>query len=215
MAKIWKVTFKHTYGPQNQYSYTQTKFYYSEKELMKALKKLNDTTGTIEVFESDKQKLSIDGYLDSLKREVQLGSLLEVADEKSVLHSKFIEVFSKAKVGKTLKDSILKEWDFLPKTDDAELKKFFAKYRNQFLLEVTDTVEWYHTLLSIYSYATITDHAETDYRYDSKKGYYVKSLKIITAVTEAQVANYKAAKELIKKEKALAKKKKLEKKNEA
>lgn len=213
MAKIWKVTFKHTYGNQNQYSYTDTKFYYTEKEMLKVLKKLNDTEGTIEVFESDKQKLSIDGYLDSLKREVQLGSLLEVADEKSVLHSKFIEIFSKAKVGKSIKDSILKEWDFLPKTDDAEMKKFFAKYRNQFLLGVTDSVKWYHTLLSIYSYAAITDHAETDYRYDSKKGYYVKFLKIITAVTEAQVANYKAAKELIKKEKALAKK--LEKKNEA
>lgn len=68
MSKIWKVTFKETYGPQNQYSYTDTKFYYTEKEMLKVLKKLNDTEGTIEVFESDKQKLSIDGYLDSLKR---------------------------------------------------------------------------------------------------------------------------------------------------
>jgi hypothetical protein len=74
MSKIWKVTFKNTYGPQNQYSYAETKFYYTEKEMLKNLKKLTDTTGTIEVFESDNQKLSIDGYLDSLKREVQLGS---------------------------------------------------------------------------------------------------------------------------------------------
>ena len=206
MAKIWKVTHKTVYGPQNQYSYMETKFYYTEKEMLKVLKRLTDTEGTIEVFESDKQKLSIEGYLDSLKREVQLGSLLEVADEKSVLHSKFIDIFSKSKVGKSTKNGILKEWDFLPKTDDAELKKFFAKYRNQFLLGVTDTVEWYHTLLSIYSYAMITDHGEVDYRYDSRKGEYVKSLKVITAVTEAQVANFIAAKDQIKKEKALAKK---------
>jgi hypothetical protein len=213
MAKIWKVTYKHTYGPQNQYSYTDTKFYYTEKEMLKILKKLTDTEGTIEVFESDKQKLSIDGYLDSLKREVQLGSLLEVADEKSVLHSKFIEIFSKSKVGKSTKNGILKEWDFLPKTDDAELKKFFAKYRNQFLLGVTDTIEWYRTLLDIYNYAMITDHAEIDYRYDSRKGQYVKSLKVITPVTETQVASFVAAKDQIKKEKTLAKK--LAKKNEA
>lgn len=214
MAKIWKVTFKKTYGAQNQYSYTDTKFYYSEKELMKAVKKLNDTTGTIEVFESDKQKLSIDGYLDSLKREVQLGSLLEVADEKSVLYSKFIDIFTKSKVGKSTKNGILKEWHFLSKTDDTGLKSFFAKYRNQFLLNVTDTVEWYHTLLSIYSYATITDHAETEYRYDSIKRQHVKYLKVITAVTEEQIAGYKAAKEQIKSEKALAKKL-AKKKNEA
>ena len=213
MAKIWKVTYKNTYGPQNQYSYTDTKFYYTEKEMLKVLKKLTDTEGTIEVFESDKQKLSIDGYLDSLKREVQLGSLLEVADEKSILHSKFIKILSKSKVVKATKNAILKEWDFLSKTDDAELKKFFAKYRNQFLLGVTDTVQWYHTLLSIYSYATITDHAETDYRYDRSKGEYVKCLRVITAVTEEQIAGYKAAKEQIKNEKALAKK--LAKKNEA
>jgi len=209
MSKIWKVTFKHVYGLQNQYSYMDQKFYYTEKELMKALKKLTDTTGTIEVFESDKQKLSIDGYLDSLKREVQLGSLLEVADDKSVLHSKFIDIFSKSKIDK---ENILKEWDFLPKTDDAELKKFFAKYRNQFLLGVTDTVEWYHTLLNIYNYAMITDHGEIDYKWDSSKSQYVKSLKVITAVTETQVANFVAAKDQIKKEKALAKK--LAKKND-
>ena len=206
MSKIWKVTFRHVYGPQNQYSYADQKFYYTEKELMKALKKLADTTGTIEVFESDKQKLSIEGYLDSLKREVQLGSLLEVADEKSALHSKFIEIFSNSKIEKEIKDAILKEWDFLPKTEDAELKKFFAKYRNQLLLGVTDTVEWYRTLLSIYSYAMITDHAEIDYKWNSITRQYEKSLKVITPVTETQVANFVAAKDQIKKEKALAKK---------
>lgn len=213
MAKIWKVTYKTVYGPQNQYSYMETKFYYTEKEMLKVLKKLTDTEGTIEVFESDKQKLSIEGYLDSLKREVQLGSLLEVADEKSVLHSKFIDIFSKSKFDKITKNDILKEWDFLPKTDDAELKKFFAKYRNQFLLGVTDTVEWYRTLLDIYNYAMITDHGEIEYRYDRSKGEYVKSLKVITAVTETQVANFIAAKDQIKKEKALAKK--IAKKNDA
>jgi hypothetical protein len=207
MSKIWKVTFKHVYGNQNQYSYTDTKFYYTEKDMLKALKKITDTaTGTIEVFESN-DKISIDGYLDSLKREVQLGSLLEVADEKSILHSKFIDMFSKSKVRKSIKDTVLKEWDFLPKTDDGEVKKFFAKYRNQFLLGVTDSVKWYHTLLSLYNYATITDHTETDYKYDSKKGYYVKSNKVITAVTEEQIAGYKAAKDQIKNEKSSAKKK--------
>jgi len=209
MAKIWKVTFKHVYGPQNQYSYTDTKFYYTEKEMLKNLKKLTDTDGTIEVFETV-EKLSIDGYLDSLKREVQLGSLLEVADEKSALYSKFIEIFSKSKLDKSTKNSTLKEWEFLPKTDDGEVKKFFAKYRNQFLLGVTDTVEWYYTLLSIYSYATITDHAEIDYRWDSTKREYTKQLKVITPVTEEQVANYLAAKSKLKTERALAKK--LEKK---
>ncbi len=209
MSKIWKVTFKHVYGPQNQYSYNDTKYYYTEKEMLKNLKKLADTDGTIEVFEKN-EKMSIDGYLDSLKREVQLGSLLEVADEKSALYSKFIEILSKSKVGESTKNFILKEWEFLHKTDDGEVKKFFAKYRNQFLLGVVDTVEWYHTLLSIYSYATITDHAEIDYRWDSTKREYTKQLKVITPVTEDQVKNYNAAKDLIKKEKALAKK--LEKK---
>jgi len=209
MSKIWKVTFKNTYGPQNQYSYTDTKFYYTEKEMLKTLKKLNDTSGTIEVFETS-EKISIDGYLDSLKREVQLGSLLEVADEKSMLHSKFIEIFSKSKVKKETKDSILKEWEFLPKTDAAELKNFFGKYRYLFLLDTTDTVEWYKTLLCIYSYAAISDQVVSDWRYDSNQGRYVKSPNVITAVTENQVKNYNTAKDLIKKEKALAKK--LEKK---
>ena len=59
----------------------------------------------------------------------------------------------------------------------------------------------------------ITDHAEIDYRYDRSKGEYVKSLKVITPVTETQVANFVAAKDQIKKEKALVKK--LLKKNEA
>ena len=209
MSKIWKVTFKHVYGPQNQYSYSDTKFYYTEKEMLKNLKKLTDTDGTIEVFETS-EKVSIDGYLDSLKREVQLGSLLEVADEKSALYSKFIEIFTKSKLGKSTKNSTLKEWEFLPKTDDGEVKKFFAKYRNQFLLQVTDSVEWYYTLLSIYSYATITDHAEIDYRWDSRQSQYTKQLKVITPVTEDQVANYLVAKSKLKTERALAKK--LEKK---
>jgi len=209
MSKIWKVTFKNTYGPQNQYSYSDTKYYYTEKEMLKNIKKLTDTDGTIEVFET-LEKVNIDGYLDSLKREVQLGSLLEVADEKSVLHSKFIEILSKSKVKKEIKDSILKEWEFLPKTDPVEMKKFFAKYRNQFLLGVVDTVEWYHTLLSIYSYAMITDHAEIDWKWDSTKRQYEKYLKVISPVTETQVTNYKEAKDQIKKEKVLVKK--LEKK---
>jgi HSP90 family molecular chaperone len=127
-----------------------------------------------------------------------------------VLHSKFIEIFSKSKVKKEIKDSILKEWEFLHKNDDAELKNFFGKYRYQFLLGVTDTVEWYKTLLSIYSYAAISDQVVNDWRYDSSQGEYVKSPNVITAVTEDQATNYKAAKDLIKKEKTLAKK--LEKK---
>ena len=176
--------------------------------MLKVLKKLGDTTGTIEVFESDKQKLSIDGYLDSLKREVQLGSLLEVADEKSVLHSKFIDIFSKSKVDKNTKDTILKEWDFLPKTDDTELKKFFAKNRNLFLLKITDTVEWYHILLSLYNYANIGDHKEKRYGYDGSKGKYRKYDILITAVTDEQLKNYKTAKEQIKKKKSLVKKNK-------
>ena len=59
----------------------------------------------------------------------------------------------------------------------------------------------------------ITDHAEIEYRYDRSKGEYVKSLKVITPVTETQVANFIVAKDQIKKEKALAKK--LVKKNDA
>ena len=59
MSKIWKVTFKHVYGQNNQYSYTDEKFYYTEKSLIKNLTKLDDNTGTIEVFESD-GKITID-----------------------------------------------------------------------------------------------------------------------------------------------------------
>jgi hypothetical protein len=127
-----------------------------------------------------------------------------------MLHSKFIEIFSKSKVKKETKDSILKEWEFLPKTDAAELKNFFGKYRYLFLLDTTDTVEWYKTLLCIYSYAAISDQVVSDWRYDSNQGRYVKSPNVIKAVTENQVKNYNTAKDLLKKEKALAKK--LEKK---
>jgi hypothetical protein len=59
----------------------------------------------------------------------------------------------------------------------------------------------------------ITDHAEIDYKWDSVKRQYEKLLKVITPVTETQVANFVAAKDQIKKEKALAKK--IAKKNEA
>ena len=96
MSKIWKVTFDNTFD-----SYSEMKLFYTEKEMMKILTKLYVTSGTIEIFESDDQKLSIDNYLESIKREVQLTSLLEVADEKSLHHSKFIEILSNS--GQTFK----------------------------------------------------------------------------------------------------------------
>ena len=194
MSKIWKVTFNNTFG---SHSYPETKFFYTEKEMMKLLTKLKVTSGTIEIFESDDQKLSIDSYLESIKREVQLVSLLEVADEKSVHHSKFIEILSKSKIAE--KNDILKEWEFLPKTDDAELKKFFSKYRNIFLLQVTDTVEWYYTLLKLYTYAKITNHSITDWVYIGRE--YVKTTKVVREVTDVQVNNYNKAKKQIKNDK--------------
>ena len=201
MAKIWKVTSIKTYGGNNQYSFTDTKFFYTEKDMLKALKKLDNTSGTVEVFESDKQKIPIETYLDSLKRDIQIGTILDVSSEKSVLHSKFIDLLLKSKLKKTERDSIVKEWQFLSKSDVAEVKKFFAKYRNTFLLETNDSVEWYHTLLSLYNYAMISNITGSNWGYNSSENRYIKYNFIVKEVTEEQKNNFIKAKELIKKEK--------------
>lgn len=201
MAKIWKVTFIETYGGNNQYSFTNTKFFYTEKDMLKRLKKLDNTSGTVEVFESDKQKISIDTFLDSLKRDIQIGTILDVSSEKSVLHSKFIDLLLKSKLKKTEKDSIVKEWQFLSKSDVTEVKKFFAKYRNKFLLEALESVEWYYTLLSLYNYAMISNINGSNWGYNSSEKRYVKYTFLEKEVTEEQKNNFIKAKELIKKEK--------------
>jgi hypothetical protein len=199
MAKIWKVTFISTYI--GQYSFTDKKLYYTEKEMLKAIKKIDNTNGTIEVFESDKQKIPIEAFLDSLKRDIQLGTILDVSTEMSVLQSKFINLLSKSKLKKDVKDSIIKEWEFLSKSDVTYFKKFFAKYRNTFLLETNYSVEWYHTLLSLYNYGMISNISKSDWFYSSTDNRYIKKNFLIKEVTEEQKNNFIEAKSLIKKEK--------------
>jgi len=195
---IWKVKYKKIYGPKGQYSYDDTKFYYDEKSMLRDLKKLpSDVKGTIEIYENT-ATFGIAEHLDSLKREVQLGSILEVADEKSALHSRFIEIFSESETEEPTKSEVIKEWEFLPKTDDAMVKKFFAKYRNLFLLGCASTVDWYKTLLSIYSYANIADHAETEWFYCDKECRYMQRKRIVKRLTEEQKENYAKAKNLLK-----------------
>lgn len=205
---IWKVKYKARYGPNNQYSYDETKFYYDEATMLKDLKKMpEDVKGTIQVYENT-ATYGIAEHLDSLKREVQLTSLLEVDSEKSELHSRFIRLFEKGKDAKhPLAATAMKEWEFLAKNDAAAMKKYFAKHRQLFLNYCLDTEEWYDTLLRIYSYMDIAAITKHDWFYNPKTRGHEKMTVVIQELTEEQKKNYHAAKAKIKAEAAEAKKK--------
>ncbi len=205
---IWKVKYKKIYGPSGRYSYDETKFYYDEKSMLRDLKKLPaDVNGTVQVYENT-ATFGIAEHLDSLKREVQLASILEVDSEKSDLHSKFANLYEKGKQSEhPLANTAMKEWEYLAKNDAAAVKKYFAKHRQLFLNYCLDTEEWYDTLLRIYSYADISDISAMNTRWDESERRYKSVPIIVKALDEKRKASYHAAKSKIKKELAAAKKK--------
>lgn len=196
---IWKVTYKKPYGT-NGLSYDNTKFYYDEKQMLREIKKLpTDVKGTIQVFENTKT-FGISEHLDSLKRDVQLTSVLEISDEVSTLHSKFIKLYENGKdTNHPLSKTAMTEWEYLDKKDEKVVKKYFAKYRSLFLNYCLDTEEWYDTLLRIYSYANISDDATSDWVYSKEKLWYEKIKVIKKSVTDEQRKNYNLAKSKLKK----------------
>ena len=174
MSKIWKITNKKYYGPNNQYSYNNVTYIYSEKKLNQELKKSG--TGTVEVFELV-ETFDIAAHLSSLVRDNQLDSLLCVEDEKSIHHSKFIELLESAKIftgtrynsinfDEKYVNDIKKEWTLFKKSDTDSLKKFFAGHRTYLLYYANDSVEWYQTLLNIYNFADIKPIYSSSYEYN-------------------------------------------------
>ena len=205
---IWKVKYRKVYGPNGRYSYDDTKFFYDEASMLRELKKMPaDVKGTIQVYENT-ATYGIAEHLDSLKREIQLTSLLEVDTDKSTLHSKFIRLFEKGKdKDHPLAESAMKEWEFLSKNDAAALKKYFAKHRQLFLNYCLDTEEWYDRLLRIYGYMDIAPVNTEEWYYDSKVGNHIKQKILVRDLTAAQKENYAADKAKLKKEAAEEKKK--------
>lgn len=205
---IWKVKYRKAYGPGGLYSYDETKLYYDEETMVKELKKLPEgVKGTIQVYENT-ATYGITEHLDSLKRNVQLTSLLEVDSEKSELYSKFMSLFEKGKdIEHPLAESAMKEWGYLAKNDDSAMKKYFAKHRQLFLNYCLDTEEWYDTLLRIYSYMDITPVMKPVWFYDNKSRIHEKRQVVEKELTEKQKESYHVAKSKIKKEAAESKKK--------
>ena len=216
MSKIWKVTYKSYYGTRGNF-WNKTTFFYNEDKFLKEIQKLKNSDGEVEIFEST-SKIPLNGYISSLLRDVQLDSVLVVTDEKATLYSKFIELIESSPVNETnyrtyynfdkkFKKKVINEWEFLTKSDDVSVKKFFAKYRTFFLNYSHDTLEWYETLLSIYSYANITPHTETKWEYNRIEHKHENKKYIIKDLTENQKTNYFLAKENLKKLKLSEKKK--------
>jgi hypothetical protein len=192
--------------------------------MLKELQKLKGLEGEVEEYDMT-SKTPLKGYISSLLRDIQLDSVLVVADEKATLYSKFVELIETSPVeatdpqsyyktdnyDKRFKKKVISEWEFLTKSDDASVKKFFAKYRTFFLNYSHDTLEWYETLLSIYNYANITPIYNTKWIYNREKARHETVKTIKKDVTENQKTNYFLAKENLKKIK-LAEKKKSKKK---
>lgn len=219
MSKIWKLTYKQPYGTRG-HVWTKSQFFYDEAKMLKELQKLKGLEGEVEEYDMT-SKTPLKGYISSLLRDIQLDSVLVVADEKATLYSKFVELIETSPVeatdpqsyyitdnyDKRFKRKVISEWEFLTKSDDALVKKFFAKYRTFFLNYSHDTLEWYETLLSIYNYANITPIYNTKWIYNREKGRHenVKTLK--KDLTDNQKTNYFLAKENLKKIKLAEKKK--------
>lgn len=229
MAKIWRLNYKQFYGNKGNY-WMKSVDIGDEERFNKEIKKLKDGEGTIEIFESI-QKLDIQAYISSIMRDNQLDSVLVVTDEKSTLYSKFVELLADAVVvttkGSTTIDHsynnvgatgyskkylkvLMDEWDFLKKSDDSLVKKFFAKYRTYLLNYANDSYEWYETLLQVYSYADIKKVEVTEWRWDQKLRRHAPTKVLIKDLTDNQKKNFFDAKKFVKdlkdKEKKLKKK---------
>jgi len=205
MSKIWKITYKSFYGNKNQYWHNEVMYVYSEKKFNQEIKKMKE--GTVEIFELS-ETIDIENYLSSLIRDNQLDSLLCVEDEKSIHHSKFIELMETVKVfegsrygfnfNKKYIDSLKKEWDFLKKSDEDSLKKFFAKHRTYLLYYANDSVEWFQALLSIYNFTDIKPIYTTTQSFNSQTRRYENTKVLVLDTTETQRNNFTEAKKNIK-----------------
>jgi hypothetical protein len=218
MAKIWRLNYKQFYGNKGNY-WMKTVDIHDEERFNREIKKLKDGEGTIEIFEST-EKINIQSYVSSIMRDNQLDSILVVADEKSTLYSNFKELLSNSKTVDGNDDSrgyskkylkvLIDEWDFLKKSDDALVKKFFAKYRTYLLNYANDSYEWYETLLQVYNYADIKKVEVSDWAWDEKLRRHAPKKVLIKDLTENQKKNFFDAKKFVKdlkdKEKKLKKK---------
>jgi hypothetical protein len=218
MSKIWRLNYKQFYGNRGNY-WMKTVDIHDEERFNREIKKLKDGEGTIEIFEST-EKIDIQSYVSSIMRDNQLDSILVVADEKSTLYSNFKELLSNSKTVDGNDDSrgyskkylkvLIDEWDFLKKSDDALVKKFFAKYRTYLLNYANDSYEWYETLLQVYNYADIKKVEVSDWSWDEKLRRHAPRKVLIKDLTENQKKNFFDAKKFVKdlkdKEKKLKKK---------
>lgn len=218
MAKIWRLNYKQYYGNRGNY-WMKSVDIHDEERFNREIKKLKDGEGTIEIFEST-EKIDIQLYVSSIMRDNQLDSILVVADEKSTLYSNFKELLSNSKTVEETNDGrgyskkylkvLMDEWDFLKKSDDSLVKKFFAKYRTYLLNYANDSYEWYETLLQVYSYADIKKVEVTEWMWDEKLRRHAPTKVLIKDLTENQKKNFFDAKKFVKDLKA--KEKKLKKK---
>jgi len=214
MSKIWRLTYKQYYGNRGNY-WMKTVEIHDEDKFNREIKKLKDSEGTIEVFESS-EKIDLKSYISSIMRDNQLDSLLVVADEKSALYSKFVELLSVAKTvkidggirgySKEYLKLLINEWEFLKKSDDVSVKKFFAKYRTYLLNYANDSYEWYETLLQVYNYADIKRVESTEWLFNDKLKRYAPTKVLIKELTEEQKKNFFDAKKFVKELKAKEKK---------
>ncbi len=218
MAKIWRLNYKQYYGNRGNY-WMKSVDIHDEERFNREIKKLKDGEGTIEIFESI-EKIDIQSYISSIMRDNQLDSVLVVADEKSTLYSKFKELLSNSKTVEGTNESrgyskkylklLMDEWDFLKKSDDGLVKKFFAKYRTYLLNYANDSYEWYETLLQVYSYADIKKVEITEWLWSDSLRRYAPTKVLIKELTDNQKKNFFEAKKFVKglkdKEKKLKKK---------
>lgn len=218
MAKIWRLNYKQYYGNRGNY-WMKSVDIHDEERFNREIKKLKDGEGTIEIFEST-EKIDIQLYVSSIMRDNQLDSILVVADEKSTLYSNFKELLSNSKTVEETNDGrgyskkylkvLIDEWDFLKKSDDSLVKKFFAKYRTYLLNYANDSYEWYETLLQVYSYADIKKVEVTEWMWNEKLRRHAPTKVLIKDLTENQKKNFFDAKRFVKdlkdKEKKLKKK---------
>ena len=218
MAKIWRLNYKQYYGNRGNY-WMKSVDIHDEERFNREIKKLKDGEGTIEIFETI-EKIDIQSYISSIMRDNQLDSVLVVADEKSTLYSKFKELLSNSKTvegtdenrgySKKYLKVLMDEWDFLKKSDDGLVKKFFAKYRTYLLNYANDSYEWYETLLQVYNYADIKKVEITEWLWSDSLRRYAPTKVLIKELTDDQKKNFFEAKKFVKglkdKEKKLKKK---------
>jgi hypothetical protein len=220
MAKIWRLTYKQYYGTRGNF-WTKTVDIHDEDKFNREIKKLKDNEGSIEIFEST-QKIDLSSYISSIMRDNQLDSLLVVTDDKSTLYSNFVSLLENAQVvadakGRSFVEGItgysssylkmlINEWEFLKKSDDALVKKFFAKYRTYLLNYANDSYEWYETLLQVYNYADIKPVTMLSYEYDTVARRHKQVRKLIKDLTDEQKKNFFIAKKAVKEMKAKEKK---------